>query len=178
MADSQWSRRDFALLGAAGLALGLPSSLAAAAQTPAAAPVAARPEALKSEFLLDVIFETNGTAIGTIGTRTIVSVTGGTFEGPKLKGTVLPPGADYVMAITPTFRKLDVRTIFLTDDNQKIYFTYGGVLSTPASGERYWRTTPMFETGAEKYKWLNEIVCVGVPFEVPNRVSYRVFRIL
>jgi hypothetical protein len=177
MSDSQWSRRDFTRLGAAaGLGLGLPSSLAAATQTPAAVP--ARPETLKSEFLVDMIFETSGTAIGTIGTRTIVSVTGGTFEGPKLKGTVLPPGADYVTSITPTFRKLDVRTIFLTDDNQKIYVTYGGVLSTPAGGERYWRTTPMFETGAEKYRWLNEIVCVGVPFDVPNRVSYRVFRIL
>jgi len=177
MSDSQWSRRDFARLGAAaGLGLGLPSSLAAAQQ--AAPPASPRPEALKSEFLLDMILETNGAAIGTIGTRTIVSVTGGTFEGPKLKGTVLPPGADYVTSITPTFRKLDVRTIFLTDDQQKIYVTYGGVLSTPTGGERYWRTTPMFETGAEKYKWLNEIVCVGVPFDVPNRVSYRVFRIL
>jgi len=178
MSDAQWSRREFAKLGAAGLGLGLAPGLSAAQQPAAPATAAARPEALKSEFLLDVIFETNGTAIGTIGTRTIVSVTGGTFEGPKLKGTVLPPGADYVTSITPTFRKLDVRTIFLTDDNEKIYVTYGGVLSTPKGGERYWRTTPIFETGAEKYKWLNEIVCVGVPFEVPNRVSYRVFRIL
>jgi hypothetical protein len=178
MSDSQWSRRDFAKLGAAGLGLGLAPGLSAAQQPAAPATAAARPEALKSEFLLDVIFETNGTAIGTIGTRTIVSVIGGTFEGPKLKGTVLPPGADYVTSITPTFRKLDVRTIFLTDDNEKIYVTYGGVLSTPKGGERYWRTTPIFETGAEKYKWLNEIVCVGVPFEVPNRVSYRIFRIL
>jgi len=178
MSDSQWSRRDFARLGAAaGLGLGLPSSLAAAQQA-AAAPTAARPDALKSEFLLDMILETGGGGSGTMGTRTIVSVTGGTFEGPKLKGVVLPPGADYVLSVTPTFRKLDVRTIFETDDKQKIYVTYGGVLSTPKGGERYWRTTPMFETSAEKYMWLNEIVCVGVPFEVPNRVSYRVFRIL
>jgi Protein of unknown function (DUF3237) len=176
MSDSQWSRRDFARLGAAGLGLGLAPGLSAAQQP--AAPATGRPEALKSEFLVDMIFETDGKAIGTIGTHTIVSVTGGTFEGPKLKGTVLPPGADYVLAVTPTFRKLDVRTIFLTDDQEKIYVTYGGVLSTPKGGERYWRTTPMFETSAEKYQWLNEIVCVGVPFDVPNRVSYRVFRIL
>ena len=88
MSDSQWSRRDFARLGAsAGLGLGLPSSLAAAQQ--AAAPASPRPEALKSEFLLDVILETGGGGSGPIGARTIVSVTGGTFEGPKLKGTVL-----------------------------------------------------------------------------------------
>jgi hypothetical protein len=178
MSDSRWSRRDFAKLGAAGLGLGVSPILGAAQQAAAPAAAAARPDALKSEFLLDMILETGGGGSGTMGTRTIVSVTGGTFEGPKLKGTVLPPGADYVTSITPTFRKLDVRTIFLTDDQQKIYVTYGGVLSTPAGGERYWRTTPMFETSAEKYKWLNEIVCVGVPFEVPSRVSYRVFRIL
>ena len=177
MSDARWSRRDFAKLGAAGLGLGLSPALAAAQQAATPAP-AARPEALKSEFLLDMILETGGGGSGAVGTLNLVSVAGGTFEGPKLKGTVLPPGADYVRAITPTFRKLDVRTIFLTDDEQKIYVTYGGVLSTPKGGERYWRTTPMFETGAEKYKWLNEIVCVGVPFDVPNRVSYRVFRIL
>jgi uncharacterized protein DUF3237 len=91
---------------------------------------------------------------------------------------VLGPGGDWLTTINPTLRVLDVRTIFLTDDNQRIYVTYRGVIHTPQGGERYWRTTPVFETSSEKYAWLNSIVCVGVPFTVPQRTSYRVFQIL
>lgn len=29
------------------------------------------------------------------GERIVIPITGGTFEGPKIKGTVLPGGADY-----------------------------------------------------------------------------------
>lgn len=174
---SQWNRRDFAKLGAAGavggLGLSLPPTLAA--QAPAAGE---RPAALKSEFLLDMILETGGLGSGPVGSRNIVAVTGGTFEGPKLKGTVLGPGGDWVTNVSPMLRVLDVRTIFLTDDNQRIYVTYRGVISTPPGQERYWRTTPVFETSSEKYAWLNSIVCVGVPFTVPSRTSYRVFQIL
>jgi uncharacterized protein DUF3237 len=172
------SRREMAKLSAmsvaAGFADGRPSSLSA---EQSAAP-ADRPAALKSEFLLDMILETGGLASGPVGSRNIVAVTGGTFEGPKLKGTVLGPGGDWLTTINPTLRVLDVRTIFLTDDNQRIYVTYRGVIHTPQGGERYWRTTPVFETSSEKYAWLNSIVCVGVPFTVPQRTSYRVFQIL
>jgi len=181
------TRRELARLGASGMALGLglgvPSSGLASGGLPPTgaeqAPAAGdRPAALKSEFLLDMILETGGLGSGPAGSRNIVAVTGGTFEGPKLKGTVLGPGGDWVTTISPTLRVLDVRTIFLTDDNQRIYVSYRGVIATPQGGERYWRVTPVFETSAEKYAWLNSIVCVGVPFTVPQRTSYRLFHIL
>ncbi len=164
------------MLGAAGAVGGLGLSAPSALEAQGAA--AERPAALKSEFLLDMILETGGLGSGPVGSRNIVAVTGGTFEGPKLKGTVLGPGGDWVTTVSPTLRVLDVRTIFLTDDNQRIYVTYRGVISTSPGQERYWRTTPVFETSAEKYAWLNGVVCVGVPFTVPSRTSYRVFQIL
>lgn len=167
------SRRHFATLGAGTIAgLVLPGT-DAAAQAPAAA---GRPDALKSEFLMDLILETQP-AIA-VGNRTVVSVTGGTFDGPKLKGKVVGPGADWPLRINDTLRILDVRTLLITDDDAKIYTTYRGVISTPAGGERYWRTVPIFETEAPKYAWLNGIVAVGVSFTVPQRVSYRIFQIL
>lgn len=137
-----------------------------------------RPDALKSELLMDLILET---APGlTVGTRRVVPVVGGTFEGPRMKGKVISPGADWPVTVDDNFRVLDVRTVLVTDDNQQIYCTYRGHIFTPPAGqgERYWRTTPIFETGSEKYAWLNHVVAVGVNYTVPQRVAYRIFQIL
>ena len=185
--DDRISRRRFAELGAtaatslglvglSGLTLDAQQGRGAATASPAST---TRPESLKSEFLMDLILETAPAV--TIGPRTVVGVTGGTFEGPKLKGKVIGPGADWPMRISDTMRVLDVRTILVTDDDQKIYMTYRGVIRTPPAGqpgERYWRTTPIFETDSKKYEWLTQLVAVGVSFTMPQRVCYRVFEIV
>ena len=127
---------------------------------------------------MDLVLETAPAV--SVGNRTVVAVTGGTFEGPKLRGRVLSPGADWPMRINETLRVLDVRTLLVTDDDQKIYTTYRGVIYTPPAGqgERYWRTVPIFETDAKQYDWLNHVVAVGVSYTVPQRVAYRIFQIL
>lgn len=182
------SRRRFAELGATaatGLGLSALSGLTLdAQQARGAAPGAAppqptpRPEALKSEFLMDLILETAPAV--TVGARTAVPVTGGTFEGPRLRGKVMGPAADWPLRVSDSLRILDVRLILVTDDNQNIYMTYRGVIHTPPAGqgERYWRTVPIFETDSKKYEWLTQMVAVGVSFTIPQRVSYRVFQIL
>jgi hypothetical protein len=178
--DTTVSRRDFTKAGAtigaaAGLAgiAGLTGLTASAQQAPAAG---ARPDALRSEFLMDLILETSSSA--TLGSRRIVAVTGGTFEGPKLKGAVHAPGADWTMRMSNDLTILDVRTLLMTDDEQPIYCSYRGVVHRPAGGETYWRVLPIFETASPKYDWLNTIVTVGVSFTIPQRVSYRLFQIL
>jgi Protein of unknown function (DUF3237) len=177
--DTTVSRREFTKAGASlGAAVGLAgvaglSGLTADAQQ---APAAGRPDALRSEFLMDLILETATSA--TLGSRRIVAVTGGTFEGPKLKGTVHAPGADWTMRAADDLTILDVRTLLMTDDEQPIYISYRGVVHRPAGGETYWRVLPVFETASPKYDWLNKIVSVGVSFTIPQRVSYRIFQIL
>ncbi len=179
------TRRQFARMGTrvagAGLVLAASAPLDArasqvgtgGAQT-AGAP---RPEALRSEFLMDMILETQPSI--SLGARTVVAVTGGTFEGPKLRGKVISPGADWPLAVNQNLRILDVRTLLVTDDEQRIYMTYRGVIYTPPTGQgdRYWRTVPIFETDSKKYEWLTQAVFVGVSFQVPQRVSYRIFQI-
>jgi len=153
----------------------------AGAQTPAttpAPPMAPPPDALKSEFLMDLILETGGPGGGAVGARQIVPVIGGTFEGPKLRGKVVTPGADWLVRISETVRVLDVRTLLVTDDDQRIYLNYRGVLYTPPGQSRYQRVGMMFETGSEKYAWLHQIIAVGVGYTVPQRVPYRIFQIL
>ena len=136
-------------------------------------------EKLQSERLMDLILDTQpANDIGSIGVnRVIVPVSGGTFEGPKLKGTVLP-GGDWIVRRPDGSSVLDVRIILQTDDEQKIYMQYRGISYTPKDGPQYWRIVPVFETGAEKYIWLNNIVAVGVHRTMPGKVSYRIFHIL
>jgi Protein of unknown function (DUF3237) len=176
------SRRDFARLGASAAAAGLSGVTLAAGEQQGrggqAGPPPPPPDALTSSYLMDVLFETGGPGGGAVGNRQIVSVTGGTFEGPRLKGKVLPPGGDWLQTVSGNVRLLDVRALLMTDDDQRIYMTYKGVMYTPQGGSLYWRITPYFETGSEKYAWLNSIVCVGIGYTVPTKVPYRIFQIL
>lgn len=165
------SRREFS--GAALTALGaLAAADAAAAQQPAGD---AGPAPLKSEFLMDIVLDV--AAPQNLGTRRIVPVTGGTFEGPKLKGKALP-GADWIQVRPDGVSELNVRVTLQTDDDQLIYLTYRGLLFQPKGGDQYWRTTPIFETAAAKYEWLTKIIAVGVGKRVPNKAAYSIYQIL
>jgi Protein of unknown function (DUF3237) len=175
------SRRQFGRRAAglgAGLGLAAVSLDGLAQQATGGAQSGGRPAALKSEFLMDLILETQPAV--QIGSRTVVGVTAGTFEGPKLRGKVMSPGADWPLVINQSLRVLDVRTLLVTDDDARIYVTYRGLIYTPPAGqgERYWRTVPIFETDSKKYEWLTQAVFVGVSFQVPQRVAYRIFQIL
>ena len=167
------SRREFAAAAAAavgGLAVAPGHASAQSAQNDG--------DVLRSELLMDIELDT--TAPHVLGTRQIVPVTGGTFSGPKLKGTALPGGGDWIVRRPDGASQLNVRVTLKTDDDQLIYLTYGGILYAPPGqqGALYWRTTPVFETGAAKYEWLTRIVCVGVGRRVPGKAAYRIFQIL
>jgi hypothetical protein len=149
------SRREFARIATSTAAVlaGGPAVTAYYTLQQPVAPTTPKPDALKSEFLMDLELETGGAGSGSVGTRSIVAVNGGTFDGPRLRGRVVPPGADWPITAGDGLRILDVRTVLMTDDDQRIYVTYRGVIYTPPTGqsERYWRITPAFETAAEKY---------------------------
>jgi hypothetical protein len=177
------SRRQFAQFGdLITMAFGL-AGTRLAAQSPAAAPSPAsdKPEL---EFLMEAALDLQGPGNGTHaigfpgGQRVTVAVTGGTFEGPKLKGTVLTPGGDWLLRRPDGSSVLDVRCTLQTDDSQLIYLSYRGIMYTPKEGKQYWKTIPMFETGSEKYSWLNHIVCVGVGVPTPGKAVYRIFQVL
>jgi len=108
------------------------------------------------------------------GERKLFIVRGGTFEGPKLKGTVLPGCVDWGLAGSDGLFRLDVRAVLQTDDGALIAVTYRGIRDIPAD---YWRTTPEFSTTSEPYRWLTRLVAVGVVTKVPTGVDYQVYRV-
>jgi Protein of unknown function (DUF3237) len=163
------TRRTFTTLST--VAAGMVVVPALAGDTPVAAD-----EKLQSELLFDLVFE-KGPA-SSVGSRVVVGIAGGTFEGPKLKGTVAAPSGDWIVGRADGSSTLDIRILLQTDDAQKILMTCRGIAYVPQGGSLYARILPMFETGAAKYAWMNNIVAAGVYRPVPGKVAYRVYQIL
>jgi hypothetical protein len=68
---------------------------------------------------------------GPNGHRRIFVVKGGHFVGPRLKGIVLPGGADWTLVGPDGSARLDVRITLCTDDDALIYARYEGALHAP-----------------------------------------------
>jgi hypothetical protein len=62
------------------------------------------------------------------GNRRIFDVTGGTFEGPRMKGRLLASGGDWLLIGNDGVGRLDVRGTLETDDGARIYVQYHGVM--------------------------------------------------
>ena len=92
------------------------------------------------------------------GTLTIFPVTGGSFEGERLRGQVLAGGGDWVTAHEDGTFMLDLRVTLETDDGELIHMTFTGVRD---DANHYFRTVPRFETAAPKYAFLNHLLAVG-----------------
>lgn len=102
------------------------------------------------------------------GSRNVVPITGGTFEGPKMKGTIIPGGADYQMSGQGGRTEIEAIYSIKTDDGVYIHVRNNGIISmgTGSNGAPafYFRTTPKFEAPVDsKYAWLNNAVFVCAP---------------
>ncbi len=108
---------------------------------------------------------------GPAGRRIIAAVAGGTFEGPKVRGTVAPvTGGDWVTVRPDKSFRLDVRLVLVTDDDAVIYMYYGGIV---VDGQA--RSAPYFETGDERYTWLNNVQAVGIGSIDGSGPTYEVY---
>ena len=103
------------------------------------------------------------------GRRTIIPITGGTFEGPNVKGTIINGGADYQIANTALNRtELEAIYCIKTDDGVNIHVRNRGIIanSKDANGNPsfYFKAAPQFEAPADsKYAWLNNSLFVCAP---------------
>jgi hypothetical protein len=125
------------------------------------------------------------------GIRATVAITGGTFEGPRLRGQVLPGGSDWTLLRSDDVLELDLRLTLQTDDNASISMTSFGLRHGPPAviaalgrGEAvdpslyYFRTAPRFETAAPRYEFLNRLVAIAVGERRARGPIYSIFEIL
>ncbi|MCP9947627.1 DUF3237 domain-containing protein [Actinomadura madurae] len=151
---------------------------------------------IETEHLFDIVIDLDPPLVigGPSGQRVLFGSAGGTFEGPDLRGDVLPGGGDWAVFRPDGSMTLDVRLTLRTHDGALVQMTYGGRwivppelradIADPQKRHRidparyYFRTNPLFETGTEQYAWLNGIVCAGSGYLVEGGVAYKVTRIL
>jgi hypothetical protein len=98
------------------------------------------------------------------GTRTALPIAGGTFWGPVFNGTFVPVGVDAGI-VTPDGKFYPGGVAVLrTDDGANIIFRDDGF----QTGDTIYGAVT-FETGAERYEWLNRVVLVSAAsFEGQN----------
>lgn len=103
------------------------------------------------------------------GRRTVIPITGGTFEGPKVKGTIINGGADYQLA-DPKTNRTEIEAIYSikTDDGVYIHVRNKGVISSLTGDDGrpsfYFRAAPRFEAPSDSpYAWLNNAIFVCAP---------------
>jgi len=124
------------------------------------------------------------------GERRIIPIQGGSFAGPKLSGKILPGGADWQVIRTDGAAELEARYTLQTDDGALIYVLNQGIRSGSkevmgrlARGEKvhpseyYFRTRPVFETGAPKYQWLHNIIAMATGERLPDEVIITVYEV-
>ena len=103
------------------------------------------------------------------GQRTIIPITGGTFEGPNIKGTIINGGADYQLNNKATGRtELEAIYCIKTDDGVNIHVRNRGIINSGKDDQGnptfYFKAAPQFEAPTDsKYAWLNNAIFVCQP---------------
>ena len=102
------------------------------------------------------------------GRRTVIPITGGTFEGPQVKGTIINGGADYQLANAQGRSELEAIYCIKTDDGIYIHVRNRGIIVSGKDADGhptfYFRAAPQFEAPADsKYGWLNNALFVCAP---------------
>lgn len=116
---------------------------------------------------------------GPLGTRVVATVTGGSFVGPNINASAVEGVAagDWLTILPDGGFSLDVRFSLRTDDDADIYVTYTGFGTRNDDGTASIRTAPRFETGDERYSWLNSLFCVALGKTTEDGVEYEIYSV-
>jgi hypothetical protein len=152
------------------------------------------PKAPGLVFAFEVLVEVaDPTVVGDLpnGTRRIVDILGGTFEGPGISGRVVPGGADWQIIREDGFTDIDARYTLETDEGDLIYVSNIGIRHAPPDvitrlnrgevvdqSQIYFRAVPKFETAAPELEWLMRSIFVASGERYPNGVVIRFWRLL
>jgi len=119
--------------------------------------------AITTAPLFDIVVDLNpklNIGDGPLGRRILFGAAGGTFEGLRLRGEVVPGGGDWALFRADGAMSLDVRLTLRTHDGALVHMTYGGRWITPPElrvemadpakryqvdpSRYYFRTNPLF----------------------------------
>lgn len=117
------------------------------------------------------------------GVRSIGEIRSAAVEGERLQASLAGAAAADWMLVGGGVGQIDVRMTLKTDDGALILMTYGGRLdlANREDGLKAY-VAPVFETGDERYAWLNRIQAVGrgllTPGAESTRIDYEVYELV
>lgn len=116
------------------------------------------------------------------GVRRRIPIIGGTFEGPRIRGRVLPGGADWQLQRADDYTVIEADYMIEAEDGTAIHVRNRGLTNTRVRNapRRYLRTAPEFEAPSGPHEWLNQSLFVGSLQGVtggPPSVVVHVFRL-
>jgi hypothetical protein len=134
--------------------------------------VAGKDESIYKDFKTEHMWDAKVTVSNMImvgeskyGTRRVIPITGGTFEGSKIKGVVLPGGEDWQLVRPDGDTELNARYLLKTDDGVVIQVINKVLMHTPKPGEGgqpYTRSVIDLEAPSDsKYDYLNHAIYIG-----------------
>ncbi len=113
------------------------------------------------------------------GTRVIAEVDEAFLEGERLRGKKKGvAAADWAVLGTDLTLTLDVRGLFETDDGALVYTTYRGrsdLSQGPGVAPLY--AAPLYDTGDERYAWLNRIQAVAKGNLAGQTLTYEIYEV-
>jgi Protein of unknown function (DUF3237) len=125
------------------------------------------------------------------GIKRIIPLSGGSFEGPSIKGEVVPGGYDWQLLRPDQVAEIDACYLLKTGDGATITIVNTGLRYGPAAimermakGEAtdpssyYFRTIPVFETGDARYEWLTKHIFIANGIRKSSQVIIQVWKVL
>ena len=151
------------------------------------------PVQLQFEFLMKVaadVGELTSMGGGPLGERRVVAITGGSFEGPGLRGAVVPGGADWQIVRGDGAADIQARYTIESEAGARILVSSEGLRHGPsavmerlARGDNvdpslyYFRTVMRFETADPSVDWLNRILALARGQREANAVRLDVYEV-
>ncbi len=125
------------------------------------------------------------------GERRVINILGGSIEGPRLNGEILPGGADWQIVRADGVADIQARYTIKSDKGGLILVSSEGLRHGPpdviarlAQGEPvdpalyYFRTLMRFETADPAHDWMNRILAIAHGARLPNAVKADVYEVL
>ena len=152
------------------------------------------PSQIDTRFLLEISCDVGPiSSLGATphGEVRLVQLLGGTFEGPELRGTLLPGGADWQQVRSDGTLEIRARYVLETEQGERIQVQSEGVRAAPAEvlarlergelpepHEYYFRTALRFTTSAPRLLRLNNALGVSYGRRAPRQVALSFFEVL
>ena len=125
-----------------------------------------------------------------VGMRANYVIKQGTVTGERFNGELIAGGGDWVVVGPDRRADGQARDLVGADDGELVFVTNtgridlrDGIAERLLAGERlgpadfYARSCPLFETGSQRYGWLNSIVTVALNGLAPDHVDYEIYEV-